>query len=82
MERDNKNKLVFAQNSIRNKFDLLGKPVEDNIYVLMISETKIDDSCPIANFVKIVLTPHIDLIVMQMVVKSCWTHFWKDFTSN
>ena len=46
---DNLNKLIFAHlniNSIRNKFEELKGTVD----VLMISETKIDDSFPIANF--------------------------------
>ena len=55
-------------NSIRNKFELLCKPVKDNMDVLIISETKTDGSCPRANFVKTVLALHIDLILMQMVV--------------
>ena len=44
------NKLVFAHlniNSIRNKFKLLSEQVRGNAHVLMVSETKIDDSFPI-----------------------------------
>ena len=37
-------------NSIRNKFELLSEQVRGNVDVLMISETKIDDSFPIGNF--------------------------------
>ena len=47
------NKLIFAHlniNSIRNKFEELISQVEGTVDVLMISETKIDDSFPIANF--------------------------------
>ena len=50
---NNLNKLVFADlniNSIRNKFELLSEQVRGNVDVLMISETKIDDSFPIGNF--------------------------------
>ena len=46
---NNLSKLVFAHlniNSIRNKFELLCEQVD----VLMVSETKIDDSFPIGNF--------------------------------
>ena len=47
------NKLIFAQlntNSIRNKFEELISQVKGTVDVLIISETKIDDSFPIANF--------------------------------
>ena len=47
------NKLIFAHldiNSIRNKFEELIGQVKGTIDVLMISETKIDGSLPIANF--------------------------------
>ena len=33
-------------NSIRNKFDILADIVTDNINILMISESKLDDSFP------------------------------------
>ena len=51
--QENTNKLVFAHmniNSLRNKFKLLFDQVKGNIDVLMISETKIDDSFPLWNF--------------------------------
>ena len=41
------NKVIFAHlniNSIRNKFEELISQVKDTVDVLMISETKIDDS--------------------------------------
>ena len=47
------NKLIFAHpniNSIRNKFEQLISQVKGTTDVLMISETKIDDSFPISNF--------------------------------
>ena len=47
------NKVIFAHlniNSIRNKFEELISQVKGTVDVLMISETKIDDSFPIANF--------------------------------
>ena len=49
----NLNKLVFAHmniNSIRNKFGLFSDQVRGNVDVLIVSETKIDDNFPIANF--------------------------------
>ena len=49
----NLNKVIFAHlntNSIRNKFEELISQVKGTVDVLMISETKIDDSFPIANF--------------------------------
>ena len=50
---NNLNKLVFAHlnfNSIGNKFELLSEQVRGNVDVLVVSETTIDDSFPIANF--------------------------------
>ena len=50
---DNKHKLIFAHlniNSMRNKFDLLVEKVASNIGVLMISETRIDESFPVGHF--------------------------------
>ena len=47
------NKLIFAHlniNSIRNKFEELISQVKGTVDVLMISETKIDECFPIANF--------------------------------
>lgn len=37
-------------NSIRNKFDLLISRIKDDLDVLLICETKIDDSFPTAQF--------------------------------
>ena len=51
--QENTNKLVFAHmniNSLRNKFKLLFHQVKGNIDVLMISETKTDDTFPFRNF--------------------------------
>ena len=53
IRQENTNKLVFAHiniNSLRNKFELLVDQVKGYIDVLMISETKIDDSFPLGNF--------------------------------
>ena len=50
---DNLNKLIFAHlniNSIRNKFDSLADVIKYNIDILMISETKVDDSFPDGQF--------------------------------
>ena len=47
LRRDNLNKIIFAYlniNSIRNKFDHLADLIKGKIDVLMISESKIDDS--------------------------------------
>ena len=47
------NKVIFAHlniNSIRNKFEEHISQVKGTVDVLMISETKIDDSFPMANF--------------------------------
>ena len=53
IHQENTKKLAFAHiniNSRRNKFELLADQVKGNINVLMISETKIDDSFPLGNF--------------------------------
>ena len=49
----NVNRLICAQlsiNSIRNKFDLLVNIINNNIGILMISETKLDPSFPAGQF--------------------------------
>ena len=54
LRSDNSNKLIFAHiniNSIRNKFEFLSTQVKGNIDVLMVSETKIDYSFLVGNFV-------------------------------
>ena len=58
IRKDNLSKLIFAClniNSIRNKFDSLADVIKDNIDVnivniLMLSETKVDDSFPDGQF--------------------------------
>ena len=47
--RQNNHKLVFVHlniNSVWDKFELLAEQIKGNMDVLMISETKIDDSFP------------------------------------
>ena len=49
----NLNRVILAQlniNSIRNKFDLLAEGIKGKVDVLMISETKIDESFPSRQF--------------------------------
>ena len=49
----NVNKLIITHlniNSLRNKFEFLISLIEDNIDVLMISETKLDESFPTSQF--------------------------------
>ena len=50
---ENPSGIIFRQiniNSIRNKFDLLMNIIKNEIDILMISETKIDNSFPISQF--------------------------------
>ena len=50
---ENLNRVIIAQiniNSIRNKFDALVSDIRGNIDILMISETKIDNSFPTRQF--------------------------------
>ena len=49
----NMNKVIFGYlniNSLRYKFDLFSEQVKDSIDILMVSETKLDDSFPEAQF--------------------------------
>ena len=58
IRKDNLSKLIFARlniNSIRNKFDFLADVIKDNIdinidNILMISETKVDHSFSVGQF--------------------------------
>ena len=53
LRKKNLNKLIIVHlniNSLRNKFELLKDQIQDNIDILMISETKIDASFPIGQF--------------------------------
>ena len=54
LRSDNSNKLIFAHiniNSIGSKFEFLSTKVKGNIDVFIVSETKIDYSFPVGNFV-------------------------------
>ena len=49
----NPKRLIFGHsniNSVRNKFDLLGDIIKNNVDILMISETKLDSSFPNRQF--------------------------------
>ena len=53
LRQKNLNRPIIAQlniNSIRNKFEFLEKVICDNLDILLISETKLDDSFPSAQF--------------------------------
>ena len=53
LSKDNLNEFILAHlniNSIRNKFELLSEQIKGNADVSMISETKIDDSFPVGQF--------------------------------
>ena len=53
LRRKNLNRVILAQlniNSIRNKFDLLAKGIKGMVDVLMISETKFDETFPCRQF--------------------------------
>ena len=54
IRKNNLNRLICAHintNSIRNKFDMLASQVKGNADVVMISETKLDDTFPVDQFV-------------------------------
>ena len=53
LREENPDRPIFAQiniNSIRNKFQFLASQVINNVDVLLVSETKLDDSFPTAQF--------------------------------
>ena len=53
LRKSNLNRLIFAHlniSSIRNKFEFLVKDLASNVDLLMISETKIDNSFPNGQF--------------------------------
>ena len=53
IRKENLNRVIIAQiniNSIRNKFDMLSTFIGDNIDILVITETKIDNSFPTKQF--------------------------------
>ena len=53
LREENPNRPIFAQiniNSIRNKFRFLASQVINNVDVLLVPETKLDDSFPTAQF--------------------------------
>ena len=54
LRKDNLDKLIFAHlniNSIRNKFNYLSEQIRGNVDILLVSETKVDDSFPQGQFV-------------------------------
>ena len=53
LRRSNINRIIFAHiniNSLRNKFDQLVDGIEGSVDILMISETKLDETFPIRQF--------------------------------
>ena len=53
IRKRNLNRIVVAHlniNSLRNKFDYLIEQIMGNIYILVISETKLDSSFPAGQF--------------------------------
>ena len=53
IRKNRSKKIIIAHlniNSIRNKFDFLADIIKDNIDILMISESKLDDSFPKVSF--------------------------------
>ena len=70
------NKIVVGHlniNSIRSKFDFLAHQVKGNINILMISETKLDQSFPPSQFFGMATVSLYVLIGIGMVVEFCCT---------
>ena len=84
LPKKNLNKLIIAHlnvNSLRNKLEFLKEQIQDNIDILMISETKIDASFPIGQFLLNVYSTSFRL--------DCNTHgggivfnVWEDISSK
>ena len=84
LRKKNLNKLIIAHlnvNSLRNKLEFLKEQIQDNIDILMISETKIDASFPIGQFLLNVYSTSFRL--------DCNTHgggivfnVWEDISSK
>ena len=73
---NNINRLIIGQlkiNSLRNKFEQLSTMINGNIDIFMISETKIDETFPAAQFYFKVFAIPTDLIVIATVLVLCST---------
>ena len=65
LRKKNLNKLIIAHlnvNSLRNKLEFLKEQIWDNIDILMISETKIDASFPMGQFLLNGCSTHFRLV--------------------
>ena len=75
IRKNNLNRLIFAHiniNSIRIKFDILASQVKGNADVVMISETKLDDTSLVDQFVlEGFITNSSELITTKIGVVSC-----------
>ena len=53
LRQKNLNRIIIAHiniNSVRNKFELIKNSIKDNIDIFMVSETKLDDTFPLGQF--------------------------------
>ena len=75
IRKNNLSRLLFAHiniNSIRIKFDILASQVKGNADVIMISETKLDDTFPVDQFaLKGFIVNSSELIATKIGVASC-----------
>ena len=73
--KKNLNKLIVAHlniNSLRNKFEFLIQQTEGKIDILIISETKLDESFPVGQFlIKGVSTPFDQTEIAMEVLFVC-----------
>ena len=68
------NKLIIAHlniNSLRNKFEFLVEFIRSKVNILMISETKIDESSPLGHLRLMTLMHHSGSIVIVMAEVLC-----------
>ena len=73
--KDNLKKPIFAHlniNCTRNKFDLLSGQIKGNNNIVMISETKIDDSFFVSKFLIFFSVHYIGLILVRKVETFCY----------
>ena len=64
IRKENQNRIIIAHlsiNSVRNKFEMLKEVVGNKIDILLISETKLDDTFPLNQFILEGFTPPYSL---------------------
>ena len=67
-------KLIIAHlniNSLRNKFEFFADQIKEKVNLLMVSETKLDESFLKVSLKLVTSVDHLDMIVIAMEVILC-----------